>query len=349
MLKDDLACAGARVETQGLYFEVLNRFIENLSPEEGIYYYHPDHLGSASWITDRNGQPIQHLQYLPYGETKLDQRTGSYSERYTFSGKEKDSETGYYYFGARYYNSDLSLWLSVDPMSDKYPSLSPYNYCAWNPLKLVDPNGMELDDYQVDKMGNITKCKDQSHAIEGRDRLIFKRYGGKVRYDKNGNPRNEYVETEKGVFSKYVSGSIGKQEYKNLLYTNYDGSSTSYNATKIMFGTNEKDAIKTFEFLADKTDVEWSITGANNRSQFVLSTSHLRSNDYLGTELADILDAAGYLLYQFHNHHNGLGASLEDKAVENRNQRCGATFGYYRNSFGYYNFNNNRIDGPSYK
>ena len=57
------------------------------------------------------------------------------------SGKEKDSETGYYYFGARYYNSDLSLWLSVDPMSDKYPSLSPYNYCAWNPLKLVDPNG----------------------------------------------------------------------------------------------------------------------------------------------------------------------------------------------------------------
>ena len=59
----------------------------------------------------------------------------------SFSGKEKDSETGYHYFGARYYNSDLSLWLSVDPMSDKYPSLSPYNYCAWNPMKLVDPDG----------------------------------------------------------------------------------------------------------------------------------------------------------------------------------------------------------------
>ena len=58
-----------------------------------------------------------------------------------FTGKEKDSETGYYYFGARYYNSDLSLWLSVDPMADKYPSLSPYNYCAWNPMKLIDPDG----------------------------------------------------------------------------------------------------------------------------------------------------------------------------------------------------------------
>lgn len=63
------------------------------------------------------------------------------------SGKEKDSETGYYYFGARYYNPNLSLWLSVDPMADKYPSLSPYNYCAWNPMKIVDPNGMEIGDY----------------------------------------------------------------------------------------------------------------------------------------------------------------------------------------------------------
>ncbi len=63
-----------------------------------------------------------------------------------FTGKEKDSETGYCYFGARYYDSDLSgLFLSVDPMADKYPSLSPYAYCAWNPVKLVDPDGREWD------------------------------------------------------------------------------------------------------------------------------------------------------------------------------------------------------------
>ena len=54
-------------------------------------------------------------------------------------------ETGLSYFGARYYSSDLSIWLSVDPMSDKYPSLSPYVYCANNPVKLVDPNGEEID------------------------------------------------------------------------------------------------------------------------------------------------------------------------------------------------------------
>ena len=63
---------------------------------------------------------------------------------HTFSAKEKDSETGLSYFGARYYSSDLSIWLSVDPMSDKYPSLSPYVYCADNPVRLVDPNGEDV-------------------------------------------------------------------------------------------------------------------------------------------------------------------------------------------------------------
>ena len=68
----------------------------------------------------------------------------SANSTYTFSAKEKDIETGLSYFGSRYYSSDLSVWLSVDQMSDKYPSLSPYTYCADNPVKLVDPNGDTL-------------------------------------------------------------------------------------------------------------------------------------------------------------------------------------------------------------
>ena len=64
---------------------------------------------------------------------------------YTFTGKERDSETGYGYFGARYMDHELmTMWLSVDPMADKYPGISPYAYCAWNPVKLVDPDGMEI-------------------------------------------------------------------------------------------------------------------------------------------------------------------------------------------------------------
>ena len=64
----------------------------------------------------------------------------------SFTGKERDSETGYGYFGARYMDHELTtLWLSVDPMADKYPSISPYAYCAWNPVKLVDPDGREIN------------------------------------------------------------------------------------------------------------------------------------------------------------------------------------------------------------
>ena len=63
----------------------------------------------------------------------------------TFTGKERDSETGFSYFGARYYDSDLMTgWLSVDPLADKYPNISPYAYCAWNPVKLVDPDGEDV-------------------------------------------------------------------------------------------------------------------------------------------------------------------------------------------------------------
>jgi len=70
------------------------------------------------------------------------------------TGKERDEETGYGYFGARYMDHELmTMWLSVDPMSDKYPSMSPYSYCAWNPMKLVDPNGEEIGDY-FDIKGN---------------------------------------------------------------------------------------------------------------------------------------------------------------------------------------------------
>ncbi|MBP1673547.1 MAG: type secretion protein Rhs [Bacteroidetes bacterium] len=68
-------------------------------------------------------------------------RSTSWSAPYTFSGKEKDVETGFVYFVARYYESGLSIWLTVDPMSDKYTSISPYNYCTNNPVIMNDPDG----------------------------------------------------------------------------------------------------------------------------------------------------------------------------------------------------------------
>ena len=72
----------------------------------------------------------------------------------SFTGKERDEETGFGYFGARYMDHELmTMWLSVDPLADKYPNISPYAYCAWNPIKFVDPDGEEIGDF-YDEYGN---------------------------------------------------------------------------------------------------------------------------------------------------------------------------------------------------
>lgn len=78
---------------------------------------------------------------------------GSTTDRYQYTGKERDKETGLDYFGARYYDSDLGIWHSVDPMADKYPGWSTYNYCLGNPVGYTDPNGMRVP--TRDSSGNI--------------------------------------------------------------------------------------------------------------------------------------------------------------------------------------------------
>ena len=97
-------------------------------------------------------------------------------QSYAFTSKERDRETGFSYFGARYYDSDLSgLFLSVDPMSDKYPSISPYAYCAWNPVKLVDPNGMEIGDYYAKNSEGIWEKIGSDGNLNGKVYIVLSR------------------------------------------------------------------------------------------------------------------------------------------------------------------------------
>ncbi len=113
-------------------------------------------------------------------ESIANQYLNNISSRFTFSAKEKDAETGFSYFDSRYYNSDLSIWLSVDPMSDKYPNLSPYVYCANNPIKLVDPNGEEIiiewkgSQYRYEKDGTLTHLKGSSLNERQQNRFVNK-------------------------------------------------------------------------------------------------------------------------------------------------------------------------------
>ena len=85
----------------------------------------------------------------------------------TFTGKETDCETGFSYFGARYYDPTLlTSWTAIDPMSDKYPRLSPYNYCAWNPMKVIDPNGCDTFNIDISHGRIYWQPADGNHSIK---------------------------------------------------------------------------------------------------------------------------------------------------------------------------------------
>jgi len=111
---------------------------------EDIFYYHTDHLGSTSYITDAKANVAQFDAYLPYGELLVDEHSSTEEMPYKFNGKEFDQETGLYYYGARYMNPRTSLWYGVDPLVEKYVQNSPYCYGANNPVKFIDTDGRKL-------------------------------------------------------------------------------------------------------------------------------------------------------------------------------------------------------------
>jgi RHS repeat-associated protein len=118
-------------------------------------YFHSDHLGSSTFLTDADGNPYQFLLYLPFGETLAEQKSGGFSTQYRFNGKEQDQMTGLYNYGARFYDPMVSGWLSVDPLTEKYPGWSAYNYVMNNPVRLIDPTGMGAEDYYETSNGNV--------------------------------------------------------------------------------------------------------------------------------------------------------------------------------------------------
>jgi RHS repeat-associated protein len=101
-------------------------------------------LGSSSLITNLDGEIVQHVEYVPFGEVFIEERNNAWNTPYLFNAKELDEETGLYYYGARYYDARISLWLSTDPLQEKYPNVSTYAYTFQNPIKYVDPDGKDI-------------------------------------------------------------------------------------------------------------------------------------------------------------------------------------------------------------
>ena len=154
------------------------------------------------------------------------------AESYTFSAKERDLETGLSYFGARYYSSDLSIWLSVDPMSGKYPSLSPYVYCANNPVKLVDPNGDSIINGYKEAyfyfLNQYTKAQKKLDAF-GNDKTADGYNEAKIEYDRA-------AETYKEVSFLYKTVEVARsnvEKYNEELYNQMNSIENGSNSVDI--------------------------------------------------------------------------------------------------------------------
>ena len=116
-------------------------YIPNDTTKEETFFYHSDHLGSTSYITDDKANITQYDAYLPYGELLVDEHSSSEELPYKFNGKQFDEETGLYYYGARYLNPVTSLWYGVDPLVREDPENSSYIVSGNNTLKYIDPDG----------------------------------------------------------------------------------------------------------------------------------------------------------------------------------------------------------------
>lgn len=119
-----------------------------------IVYHHRDHLGGTHIETDDTGTPIEYIVYKPFGSVLSDVQTTGYENNLKFTGKELDEDTGWYYYGARYYAGDRARFMSQDPvflaigastkdlktLADPQ-SLNSYAYTRNNPIKYIDPDG----------------------------------------------------------------------------------------------------------------------------------------------------------------------------------------------------------------
>jgi RHS repeat-associated protein len=225
------------------------------------YYFHSDHLGSSSFMTNASGKAIQHMEYLPFGETLVDEHTNSFSSPFKFNAKEFDEETGNYYYGARYYDPKWSIFISVDPLAEKYPNWSSYAYGFNNPLRFIDPTGNENEDIiEIGKNGiyfNITKA-----AGDDVVKLV------------------EFKDGEKSTVNSYVYGKNGSFENDTYDRNQYDDFG-KLKGLELHFSGSADKADKFFKFAAD-ADYEWALMDVfyskSGYGETVVSTDYHRTS-----------------------------------------------------------------------
>lgn len=110
-----------------------------------FHYYGRDHLGNNRTVVNENGTLEQVTHYYAFGGIMGDITYNASTQEYKYNGKEFDHTHGldWYDYGARQYDPILARWDRVDPLCEKYPDVTPYNYCHNNPVNRVDPDGRD--------------------------------------------------------------------------------------------------------------------------------------------------------------------------------------------------------------
>ena len=195
----ELNLGGTRQSSSKLALPSLAQgFKPNDDYEKMQFYYHPDHLGSSSYITNLDGEVVQHIEYVPFGEVFIEERNNTWNTPYLFNAKEYDEETGMYYYGARYYEPRISLWMSTDPMQEKNFMVSSYCYSNNSPINVIDPDGRDGVRIIDDETKSIT-IKADYYVVTGP--AIYKGWNNKQKELKgytakdieNMNKYNDYL------------------------------------------------------------------------------------------------------------------------------------------------------------
>jgi len=260
------------------------------------HYFLKDHQGNNRVVINQNGTVEQVNHYYPFGGL-FGESTAGGVQPYKYNGKELDRMHGLdlYDYGARHYDAALGRWFTVDPLAEKYYSISPYIYVAYNPVRFIDPDGRDV--WEINNQGKIV------NQIKDKNQDAF------YMVDKNGN-------------RTYTTDAEGNKHYNSISFeygTITDSKKSGWFRSATSFAVNsESSGAELFKFFADNTKIEYGLINTQNDGSTVM-TNHNETSVSASATAQKMDDKGQTVTSVVHNHPepygiNPSGFRLKDKS-----------------------------------